>query len=137
MLTISRKVGLPPQQPNFIVATQQPQVSNKQADAQISNEQVDAQSIPQVSKEMLPVHCQAWTCLSSTTHECTSPAKRFPLKTVNEKNYFLYTQSMTFILTENQWTLIKLKNTKNWSTKYQKINKQLMKTKKQTSALAD
>ena len=68
---------------------------------QASSEQADAQSRPQVSREMLPVHCHAWTCLSIITLECTSPAKRFPPKTVNEKG-FLSTQSLTFVLTKNQ-----------------------------------
>ena len=66
-----------------------------------SSEQADGQSSPQVSREMLPIHCLAWTCLSIVKLECTSPAKRFPPKTVNEKK-FLSTQSLTFILTENQ-----------------------------------
>ena len=79
---------------------------------------------------MLSIHCHAWKCLSNATLEFTSPAKRLPLKTVNKRNYFLSTQSLTFTLTENQWTLIKLKNTKKtWSTKYQRINTQLMNTK--------
>ena len=56
---------------------------------------------PQVSREMLPVHCQASTCLSNATLECTSPAKRLPPKTVNEKK-FLSIQSLTFILSKNQ-----------------------------------
>ena len=42
-----------------------------------------------------------WTCPSVTTFECTSPAEIFATKTVNEKK-FLSTQSLTFILTENQ-----------------------------------
>ena len=58
-----------------------------------SGEQADAQSRPQVSREMLPVHCHAWTCLSIATLECTSPAKRFPSKTVDEKK-FLSTQQI-------------------------------------------
>ena len=84
----SRKISLPPQ---------------------ASSEQADAQSRPQVSREMLPVHCHAWTCLSTVTLECALPAKRFPPQTVNEKEY--PTQSLSFILTENQWTLLKLTNT--------------------------
>ena len=52
---------------------------------QASSEQSDAQSRPQVSREMLTIHCHAWTCLTIVTLECMSPAKRFPLKTVNEK----------------------------------------------------
>ena len=52
---------------------------------QTSSEQADAQSRPQVSSEMLPIHCRAWTCLSNATLDCTSPAKRFSPKTVNEK----------------------------------------------------
>ena len=59
--------------------------------SQASNKQADAQSRPQVSREMLPIHCHAWTCLSIVAFECTSPAKRFPPKTVNE-NKFLSTQ---------------------------------------------
>ena len=114
---------------------------------------------------MLPVHCQAWSCLSIVPLECTSPTKRFPPKTANEKK-LLPTQSLTCILTDNQWTLLKLTNTikeldststtktktnnytrrlryimntwrtllkltntKNWTTKYQIINIQPMKTK--------
>ena len=65
---------------------------------------------PQVSREMLPVHCHAWTYLSIVTLECTSPAKRFLPKTVNEKKV-LTTQSLAFILIENQYTLLKLTNT--------------------------
>ena len=54
---------------------------------QASSEEADVQSKPQVSREMLPIHCRARTCLSNATLECTSPAKRFPLKTVNEKKF--------------------------------------------------
>ena len=61
----------------------------------------DTQSRSQVSRKMLPVHCHAWTCISVVTLECTSPAKRFPPKTVNEKK-FLSTQSLIFILSQNQ-----------------------------------
>ena len=68
---------------------------------QASSEQADAQSRSQVRREMLPIHCHTWTCLSIVTLECTSPAKRFPPKTVNEKK-FLSTQLLTFTLTENQ-----------------------------------
>ena len=64
---------------------------------QTSSEQADAGSSPQVGREMLPIHCQALTCLSIVTLECTSPAK----KAVNEKK-FLFTQPLTFILTINQ-----------------------------------
>ena len=67
---------------------------------QALSEQANAQSRPQVCREMLPIHCHAWTCLSIVTLECTSPAKRFPPKTVNEKK-FPSTQSLTFILTEH------------------------------------
>ena len=68
---------------------------------QASSEQAEAQSRPQVSRQMPPIHCHDWTCLSIVTLERTSPAKRFPPKTVNE-NKFLSTQSLTFILTKNQ-----------------------------------
>ena len=68
---------------------------------QASSEQVDAQSRPEVSREMLYIYCHAWTCLSIVTLECTSPAKRFSPKTANEKK-FLSTQSLTFILIQNQ-----------------------------------
>ena len=68
---------------------------------QASSKQADDQSRPQVSREMLPIHCHARTCLFNATLECTSPAKRFPPKTVNEKK-FLSTKSLTFILTKNQ-----------------------------------
>ena len=60
---------------------------------QASSEQADGPGKPHVNREMLPIHCHAWTCLSSATLECTSPAKRFPLKTVNEKK-FLSTQQI-------------------------------------------
>ena len=66
-----------------------------------SSEQADTQSRPQMSREMLPAHYHAWTCLFIVTLECTSPAKIFPTKTVNEQK-FLSTQSLTFILTKNQ-----------------------------------
>ena len=39
------------------------------------------------------------TCFSIVTLECTSPAKRFPPKTVNEQK-FLSPQSLTFILNQ-------------------------------------
>ena len=79
---------------------------------QASSEQADAQSRPQVSRQMLPIHFHSWTCLSIVMLESTSCAKRFPPKTLNEKK-FLSTQSLTFILTENQWTLLKLANSAN------------------------
>ena len=44
---------------------------------------------------------QVWTCLFIVTLECTTPTKRVPLKTVNEKK-FLSTKPLTFILTKNQ-----------------------------------
>ena len=66
---------------------------------QASSEQADAVSRPQVNREVLPIHCQAWACPSIVTLECTSPAKRFPPKIVNEKK-FLSTQSLTFVLTK-------------------------------------
>ena len=56
---------------------------------QASSEQANAQSRRQVSREMLLVHWQAWACLSIVTLECTSPAKRFPPKSVNEKKMFI------------------------------------------------
>ena len=68
---------------------------------QASSEQADAQSRPQVSREMLPIHCHVGACLSIVTLECTYPAKRFPPKTINEKK-FPSAQSLTLILTENQ-----------------------------------
>ena len=42
-----------------------------------------------MSKEMLRVLCQAWTWLSIVTVKCTSPAKKFPPKTANEKSFLL------------------------------------------------
>ena len=56
---------------------------------------------PQLSRQMLPIHCHAWSCLSNAMLECISPTNRFPPKTVNEKK-FLSTESLTFILTEKQ-----------------------------------
>ena len=52
---------------------------------QASSEQ--AQTRPQVSREMLPILCHAWTCLSIARLECISPAKRFPQKIFNEKKF--------------------------------------------------
>ena len=78
--------------------------------AQASSDQVYAQSKPQVSRQMLPIHCHAGTCWSIVTLECALPAKRSPPKTVNEKKSHS-TQSLTFTLTENQWPLLKLTNT--------------------------
>ena len=49
----------------------------------------------------IPIHCHAWTYLSIVTLKCTSSAKRFPPKIVNEKK-FLSIESLTFILTKNQ-----------------------------------
>ena len=69
--------------------------------AQASSEQADDQRRPRASREMLPIPCHAQTCLSTVTPECTSHAKRFSPKTANEKK-FLYTKSLTFILTKNQ-----------------------------------
>ena len=68
---------------------------------QASNEQADSESRPQVSREVLPIHCQAWTCPSIVMLNYTSPAKRFLPKIVNEKKY-LPTQLLTFILTKKQ-----------------------------------
>ena len=66
---------------------------------QASSEQEDGQSRPQVSRQMLPIHCHAYLLI--VTLECTSPAKGFPPKNFNEKK-FLPTQSLIFILNENQ-----------------------------------
>ena len=71
---------------------------------QASSEQTDAEIRSQVSREMLLVHCQAWTCLSIVTLDCTSSAYRFLPKTFNEKK-FLSTPSPTFILTKNPFLL--------------------------------
>ena len=60
---------------------------------QASGEQADAYSKPQVSREMLPIHGHAWTCLSSAMFQCASPAKKFSPKIANEKN-FLSTQQI-------------------------------------------
>ena len=115
---------------------------------QVSREQADAQSRPQVNREILPIHCHTWTCLSIFTLECTSPAKRFRPKTANEKKFFCIqqykkkkkkmsstsatktkTNKYARILRYTWRTLLKLKNTKNWSTKFQRINTQPIKTK--------
>ena len=61
--------------------------------SQGSSEQADAQSMPQVSREILPIHCHTLTCLSNAMLEFTSPAKRFPPKATNEKK-FLSTQQI-------------------------------------------
>ena len=56
--------------------------------------------------------------------ECTSPAKRFPPKTVNEKE-FLSTQSLTFVLTrtnEHYNKIVKYKVSKNKYTTDEDIN---------------
>ena len=93
----------------------------------------------QVSRQMSRVSLKwvgrcylSWKCLSNSTLECESPAKSFPPKTVNEKR-FLSTQSLTFILSESQWTLLKLTST------IQKLNStSTTKTKKkQASILTD
>ena len=112
---------------------------------QVLREQADVQSRPQVNREMLPIHFNAWSSLSIFTLEWTSPAKRFPPKTANEKNSFIsnkYKKKMSstsatktktnkYVRTLRcAWrTLLKLKNTKNWSTKFQRINTQPIKTK--------
>ena len=75
--------------------------SKMPVEMQASSEQADTQNRPEVCREMLHIHSHAWTCLSIVTLECTSPTKRFPPKTVNEKTS-LSTQSLTFILTKNQ-----------------------------------
>ena len=67
---------------------------------------------PRVSLKWVGRCSLFWKCLSNATLECISPTKRFSLKTVNEKK-FLATQSLIFILPKNQWTLLKLTNTKN------------------------
>ena len=91
---------------------------------------------------MLRVYCNAWTCLSIVTLQCTSLAKRFLPKTVGEK-YFLSTQQI-----QKNWTAFDKKkqvhsyikrHLKNipkigkykttWSTKYQRINTQAIMTK--------
>ena len=68
---------------------------------QASSEQADTESRPQLSREILPIHCQAWTCPYIVMLNYTSPAKRFLPKIVNEKKY-LPTQLLTFILTKKQ-----------------------------------
>ena len=59
------------------------------------------ESSSQVSREKLPIHCHAWTCIPIITLECTSPAKRILPKNFNEKKFFS-TQSLNFILAKNQ-----------------------------------
>ena len=56
--------------------------------SQVSSGEADAQCRPQVSRQMLSIHCHDWTCLFIAILECTWPAKRFPPKTVNEKKFF-------------------------------------------------
>ena len=94
------------------------------------SEQADAQSRSEVSR-LLPIHCHNWICLSNATLECTPPVKRFPSKTANENN-FLSTQSLTFIITVNQWTFLKLtiaikklNSTSTTKTKTNKYNRRL------------
>ena len=77
------------------------QQKQQESETIASSEQADAQSRPQVKRQMLPIHCHAWTCLSIVKLECISFAKRLPLKTVNE-NKFFSSESLTFILTKNQ-----------------------------------
>ena len=95
--------------------------------AQASREQADAQSRPQVSREMLPIHCHAWTCLSIIMLECTSPAKWFPPKTekkrkeMPKRNSFLPNKYKKWIAllrrsTKQIWTLQKLANTEKPKT---------------------
>ena len=70
--------------------------------------------------------------------ECTLAAKRFLPKTVNEKNYFLLTKSLTFYFTKNQWTSIKLNTTKKTEVKVSKnkhTNDEDKKTNKYTPKL--
>ena len=77
---------------------------------QVSSEHAVAHSRPQVSREMLPVHCHAWTCLSIIALECTSPVRRFPPKTANEKNFFS-TQQI-----QKNWTALLQRRQKQTST---------------------
>ena len=65
-----------------------------------------------------------WTCIyvpenekltNKQTLECTLPAKRFPLKTVNEKKFFS-NQLLTFVLTKtNQIAAWSCRNPKSFS----------------------
>ena len=101
--------------------------------------QADAQSRSQVSRQMLPIHCHAWTCLFIVTFECTSPTKRFPPKTAKWKeipsnptntkklNSAPTTKTKTNKYTRRLWctwrTLLTLKNTKKlkyklWKNKH-------------------
>ena len=51
-----------------------------------SSKQAHAHSRPQVS----------WTCLSFVMLECTSPAERFSLKTVDERKFLSVTKDLYF-----------------------------------------
>ena len=50
-----------------------------------------------MSRQILPIHYHTSTCLSIVTLECTSPAKRFSMNTVNEKKFFS-PQSLSFLI---------------------------------------
>ena len=97
---------------------------------------------PQVSRQMPRVGlkwvgrcCLSWTHLSSATLECTSPVKRFPVRTANLNNTSA-TKTRTIKYTHRLrypwWTLLKLSNIKNKQqfydgeknkhTKYKKLN---------------
>ena len=90
---------------------------------QASNEPADAQKNPQVSTEMLPVHCHTLTSLSNATFECTTPGERFPLKTANLNSTSTTktrTNKYTRRLRYTARTLLKLKNTKKLNYKVSK-----------------
>ena len=94
---------------------------------------------PQMGRQMSRVGlkwvgtcCLSWTCLPNVTLECTSLAKRFPLKTANLNNTSTTktrTNKYTRRLRYTERTLLKMKNIKTWTTKYQRINTKPMKTK--------
>ena len=106
---------------------------------QTSSEQADAQSRPQVRREMLSVHWEAWTWLCIVTLECKSLVKRFPPKTANlNSTSTTKTRRNKYArrLRYTERTLLNRNIQKNWSTKYQSINTQPMKTK-QSNTLTD
>ena len=85
--------------PRKVVRKLEYDVSMPQVSRQITVGPADpARPLYQASSEYADA---TWTCLSIVTLECTSPAKRFPPKTVNEKK-FHPTQSLTFILAKKQ-----------------------------------
>ena len=112
-----------PQQPKFSVATQHVNLPTFLWKHRYKPRSQVSRQMPRVDHKWVRRCCLSWTCLFNATLECTSPAKRFPLKTANLKSTSTTktrTNKYTRRLRYAGRTLLKLINTKKLKYKVSK-----------------